>query len=97
MVTRYPHTATVMGPDGTISNGEWVAATTVRTELNGRLELANQPAYAVDGDGDSVQIKATFFTKDAKVADAKTLECRGYTFKVLGWIEEQTHSFIWLG
>jgi hypothetical protein len=97
MVTRYPHTATVFGPDGNIVNGEWVTATPTEATVYGRLELANQPAYATNGDGDSVQIKATFYTKSLKKANAKTLVCEGYSFKVLDWVVSQTHSFLWLG
>lgn len=95
-MVRYPHQATVTGPDGSVVKGEWIESAATETIITGRLELNGTARLAKNSDGDSVQISATFFTPDAKIDNAKKLTCNGKSFKVIDWVINQTHSFLWL-
>jgi hypothetical protein len=96
-MVRYPHSANISTPAGSVINGEWVAETPTTESIQGRFEPSNSNnIIRKNALGNEVVVKGQFFTKAQAIAGATSLKIDSIQLdaKIICWEPFQTHSVI---
>lgn len=95
MVKRRNITATVRTPDGVVEGGKWVEKEPKTYQIIGRAQYLSK-SFVRDQEGDTVEIKAKFFTDREPIEGAGFLEINGKRYRIVDWFPNQTYKVILL-